>query len=274
MYELIRHIIKFSNLLVFLLLEVIALVLVFRSNPYPRSAALTSANRLAAWENAQVSSITDYFSLRGRNELLNQENAHLRSQLDQYEQIIGRRTAKEISDALARETYYIPARVIAYDARDSHNLLTIDCGLAEGIRPGQGVRASEGAVGIVAEVSEHYALVVPLIHTEAALSCCFVSDNYRCNLHWNGVSIDRLQLGEVALHRQVEEGEPIVTSGLGAAFPAGIPVGEVVSSKLRDGDSYYTITVKPAVDFRKLRYVQVVVNTATDEIKALRNEMD
>ena len=73
---------------------------------------------------------------------------------------------------------------------------------------------------------------------------------------------------------QVNRGYTIVTSGLSPIFPADIPVGIVENAELGEGDSYYTIRVRLATNFRRLKYVEVIENDDLEEINALENGLD
>jgi rod shape-determining protein MreC len=57
----------------------------------------------------------------------------------------------------------------------------------------------------------------------------------------------------------VEEGDLIVTSGLGGSFPKGIPVGTVSSVTKTKRGMFQQITVTPAVNFSQLEYLIVIL---------------
>lgn len=256
----------------FWVLQAVAMALVVWGNPYPKSSVLTAANRAIAWQHEQVAKVTDYFDLSSQNETLQAENAELRSMLSVLLEQQDDSIAKSIGDSVAGEIRYIPAHVVHSQRRGGHNYLTIDRGSADGLRSGMGVRSAEGAAGIVATVGEHYSLVVPIIHTRAILSTAILHDGYRCSLSWDGADYRTAQLQDVATHVRVNRGDTIVTSGVTEAFPAGIMVGVVSRCSLGNGDSYYTIDVRLATDFRRLRYVQVIDNPANREIEELNHE--
>jgi rod shape-determining protein MreC len=53
--------------------------------------------------------------------------------------------------------------------------------------------------------------------------------------------------------------DKVVTSGLGGAFPPGIPVGHVTSVTDKDYDMFQEVTVESVVDFSRLRAVMVLL---------------
>ena len=81
MRNILRLIIRFQNVFLFLLLEAIAFVIIFNNNPYQRSTFLNSGNALAGTINEHTRTITDYFQLRNDNEMLSAENAALKNLL-------------------------------------------------------------------------------------------------------------------------------------------------------------------------------------------------
>lgn len=263
MRTLLKIVQRYSNFLVFLALEVAAFMLITRNHAYPRSSILSTANSIIAWQHEQISSIRDYFFLDDQNEELARENAELRNQLSALE-----------SQLTGDSIHYMDAKVVQMTTHKLHNYLTINRGSRDGIVRGQGVRNADGAVGIIRTVGKNYSIVLPLINTHTNLSCRFAKNDYVGTLQWNGKDIHFAQLTDVASHMDVQPGDTIVTSGLSPVFPEGIPVGIVENCSLGSGDSYYTIRVRLQVDFKRLRYIEIVQNGHLKELEELRNGLD
>ena len=81
MKNLLQFITRYSNFLIFLILEVVAFILITTTNHYQQSATWSAANRFVASIQQTMTNISDYFSLRKENEKLLQENADLKTQL-------------------------------------------------------------------------------------------------------------------------------------------------------------------------------------------------
>ena len=224
---------------------------------------LSTANGFVAWQYEQVSAVGDYFSLKGQNEALAKENAELRNQLSALE-------AQLSGDSI----YYKEGKVVQMTTNKLHNYLTINRGSRDGLVRGQGVINGEGVVGIVRTVGRNYSIVIPLINTHTNLSCRFAKNDYVGTLQWDGRDCRFAQLADVATHIDVQPGDSIVTSGLSNGFPAGIPVGIVENCTRKEGDSYYTIQVRLQVDFKRLRYIELVQNMNMNELEELRNGLD
>ncbi|MGN1248183.1 MAG: rod shape-determining protein MreC, partial [Paludibacteraceae bacterium] len=165
---------------------------------------------------------------------------------------------------------YREGKVVQMTMNGMRNYLTINRGEEDGVYEGMGVRNDEGAVGIVATVGKHYSVVLPLINIETRLSCRFLKNDYIGTLQWDGGDTRFADLADVATHLEVNIGDTIVTSGLSTSFPAGVPVGVVEECRLEEGASYYTVRVRLATDFRRLRHIEVIDNEDVEEINGLR----
>lgn len=273
MKDLLGFIVKYSNLLVLLALEVVAFMLFVNGNDYPHSTMLSTANTLAAKQYEMESSVANYFSLRSRNNELSLENAILRMKVEELQALVNDSLANSAND-YRDGNRYIPAMVIQSERRLSHNYLTINRGEKDGIRKGMGVRNNDGVVGIVCTVGEHYSVIIPIIHTASRISCTIAKNNYAGVVIWPGNSDHYALMEDVAIHVDVTEGDTVVSSGLTTAFPKGIPVGIVENCHINEGDSYYTIRLRLTTDFRSLDYVQVIDNRSENEIKQLLNGLD
>ena len=263
MQNLLKILLRYSNFLVFIILEVAAFMLFSYNNAYPRSSILSTANNVVAWQHEQIADINNYFHLRSVNEELAAENAALRNQIYSMDSSKNR-------DVI----HYESAKVVHMTTDQLHNYLTINRGSIDGIQRGQGIRNADGVVGIVRTVGPNYSVVLPIISTLSNLSCRFTKNDYLGTLQWDGKDIRFAQLADVSSHMVVNPGDTIVTSGLGPVFPEGIPVGIVENSILKDGESYYRIRVRLHTNFKRLKYVEVVQNAHQQELEELENGLD
>jgi rod shape-determining protein MreC len=58
----------------------------------------------------------------------------------------------------------------------------------------------------------------------------------------------------------VEDGDVVITSGLGGGYPPDLIVGQVLNVRKRDYELFQQATVQPAVDFARLEIVLVITN--------------
>ena len=274
MRNLLHFLARYSNFLIFIILEVVAFILIITTNGYQQSAVSSSANKVVARVQQWNTSIVDYFHLRSVNEQLAEENAMLRTQLMQQANIIESITERDSQYVYAHlDMDYIPAKVVGITTNKQHNYLTINKGKRDGLTEDMGVICSDGVVGITSAVGEKYALVVPLIHTKMNLSCELLKNHYACGTQWNGRNYRYVQATDISRHIVVNLGDTVVTSGLTTNFPEGIMVGIVEKTELDDSDNYHRTTIRLSTDYKKIKYVQVIRNRNT-ESQTLWNGLD
>jgi rod shape-determining protein MreC len=64
---------------------------------------------------------------------------------------------------------------------------------------------------------------------------------------------------------EVNVGDLLVTSGVGRAFPRGIPVARVTRVVRRDFGMYQVVEAVPTVDFSRLEEVLIITSPPGDE---------
>lgn len=275
MRNLWQLIVKYSNLLLFLLLEVVALFFVFSRNGLPHSAWCSSANYVVGSFYQTVDKVFDYFFLRHENDRLVAENVELQNYITRLENQLEGLRETQLPDTVPayvyaeKDLHYIPAKVINFSTSSQRNYLTLNKGARDGIEENMGVVDQDGVVGIVRAVSDRFSVVIPVINNAFSVSCRFLSNDKLGPLHWDGVDYRYAQLEDIARHVEVHEGDTLVTSGLSDAFPEGVRVGVVEKAELGENDAYYHIKVRLAADFHRLGYVQIIQNKALVEQRQL-----
>ena len=67
----------------------------------------------------------------------------------------------------------------------------------------------------------------------------------------------------------MEDGDVVITSGLGGGYPPDLIVGQVLNVRKRDYELFQQATVQPAVDFARLEIVLVITNFRPVDIEPL-----
>jgi rod shape-determining protein MreC len=148
------------------------------------------------------------------------------------------------------------AEVIGDAAAPDFRTMTIDKGTSDGLRPDMAVIAPAGVVGRVVVPSLRAAKVQLLIDRNAAAGALIARS--RAQGVVVGEGDERLRMEYVSEVADVAKGDLVVTSGIDGIFPKGFVIG-VVESVDKAGGMYKRIVVKPAVDFRSLEEVLVVL---------------
>lgn len=262
---------KYNAFFLFLLFFGFSLFLVIRNNVFQRSYAFNSSNKIVGNIYFHVNEFTRYFNLGKANTLLAEENAMLRQQAGQS-MYNNRVEEVQVDDSLYKQRYsYMVARVINNSTHQKSNYITIDRGSQQGIAPGMGVISSNGIVGIVLNVSPHFATIQSVLHPDTRISATLDTVNAFGSLVWGGNVIDptKAVLRDIPNHIKVKAGEKVVTTGY-SLFPAHIPVGQVIKTGM-SGDSFLDIEVLLATDFSTLQYVYVVKDRMGEEKKELES---
>jgi rod shape-determining protein MreC len=110
------------------------------------------------------------------------------------------------------------------------------------------------------------------LNPKSKLSCKLKSGDYYGSLSWDGRDIQYANLEELPNHVEFQKGDTIVTSGFSAIFPPGIRVGTVVDMDNTRDHNFYSLRVKLATDFQRLKNVRVVQNDFQYEQMAVERE--
>ena len=282
MHNLTEFLAKHNHWFVFLVLEVVSMVLLFRYNSYQGSVWFSSANAVTGKVYEWDSAVESFFSLSGVNSQLTQRNAFLEQQVRMLDDSIARLTRSQEAAVTRLSSMVpfqgcrlIPAKVVANMVNRYDNLITIDKGSADGVKRDMGVVCGMGVVGIVYLVSEHYSIVIPALNSHSNISCTIQRRGYFGYLRWRGGSSQLAYLEDVPRHAHFKLGDNVVTSGYSSVFPPGVMVGKVLHVfNSADGLSY-RVQVKLSTDFARLRDVCLVDDSALQErIDLLRAAQD
>jgi rod shape-determining protein MreC len=263
MRTLLRFIQKYSNLLLFLLLEAIAIAFMIQGSSYQRSKLIGLNRELTGFIYSKVDGAREYFSLKEVNQQLAEENLDLRNKLDLLSAKVD--TTLIISESQDSYRYfYLPSRVVRNTVYKQYNFITLDKGKKDGVFKDMGVISDQGLVGIVLESSNNFATVIPILNRDFKLSVKIKSNNYAGILQWEGDSPRYAILTEIPFHVNISEGDTILTSGFSSIFPEGIEVGRIDSYVLEQGN-FYDIRVSLSTDFQQLFHVNVIRNFRQEE---------
>jgi len=270
MKTLFRFIQKYSNLLLFLLLEIIAVILMVQGSGFQRSKLIALNRQTTGYIYSKVHGAREYFSLKEVNQQLSEENLKLRNRLD----ILSSRldSATVISDFEGGHHYFfIQSRIVQNSIFKQYNYLTLNKGKKQGVFRDMGVISDRGLVGIVLESSANFATVIPVINRDFRLSAKIKSNNYSGILQWEGSSPRYAILTEIPFHVELVAGDTIITSGFSSIFPEGIEVGRIESFSLEKGN-FYDIRIELFTDFQRLYHVNVIRNYRQEEQLNLENQ--
>lgn len=213
---------------------------------------------------------------------LHEENEHLKTMLAQYTRdkayynsiaAENKRLQDDLNFTERQKQMNLPykyriAQVTSINVADPFNqTLNLNLGSKNGVRQGMPVISTEGVVGIVSRVFEFSSTVQLLTNMDEkdpnspAISATVLGkENKSFGViesydHSSGTFLmTRIQEDD-----ELEEGDTIVSSGLGGSFPKGLVLGQVVSRQVGDIGLTHSATVKPAATYRDWRELFVVI---------------
>lgn len=182
-------------------------------------------------------------------QLLRKENKELRSMLDKNESLGG----------------YTPiqATVIARGPEERwYKQLTINRGEQHGVQKGMAVITGKGMIGKIQSTSQVTSTIQllsgfggsNLIHAKV------VGDDNQYGLIEGGYDEEKkaLLLKEIPYDAKIEEGQLVVSSGMGGVFPSGLEIGKVREVVIDEYGLTQLAYVEPAADFYEINHVSVV----------------
>ena len=268
MKEIIKLILKYHFTIIFILLEIVSFSLIILHNEYQRAIFSESASTLFGNISSTITSIKDYFRLKEINESLAKENILLKNRLEAYEFLQDTIIQRTVVEGSIPVYEYIGAKQVNATYNRTKNYITLNRGRKNGLQKEMAVCTPEGIVGLIQDLSDHFAVVIPLINVDARISAKIKKNNYYGSLQWDGNDYAYSYLNDIPYHVEVNAGDTIVTSGLSKIFPEGIVVGYVESVD-KVTANFLKIKVKLAVDFKRINHVYVILNNKKNEQTSL-----
>lgn len=285
MDKLLEFLHKYRHWFVFLILETIALVTYLSGSLYSRSLGWYATSAVFGRVNELMTEGWSYVGLRPRNEELLRENARLRTAYTllarqmQDAEAHGVLPRLHATDSLPIDpSAVIIARVVNRVTHTSEVYYTINKGRRDGIETDMGVMSASGVVGAVMAVSDHYALVIPVLNPKIRLACTLLGQEVSGTLTASSSpNANEAILSNVPPHAHPQIGDTITTSGYSYLFPEGMMVGTIADSvpaRLKgSAGTFANYPVHLSTDFQGLRYVYVIREKPTHEVRALEDSI-
>ncbi len=253
-------------LVLFVLLQMISLLLLFNSYSYHKSLAFNTVSDFSGSVFASIDGIVDYFNLKTENIALVEENARLNTYLSASLNTAD--TAQPDGDTIYQ---YKSANVVSNTVNRRNNFITIDKGRLDGVEKEMGVLSGNGIAGIVIGVSDHYALIMSLLHQNAVISARIKKNNQLVNVAWNTRDYLVGTVIDIPAHIQLDEGDTIVSSGNSLIFPKDIPIGTIISHQKSANKGLEEALFTFSTDFNSLGHVYIIFNRHKQEQLELIN---
>jgi rod shape-determining protein MreC len=260
MRNLWNFIIQYQVILVFIVLQGLAMSWFVSSHGYPRGAWVRLAlDCESAWQG-QIYEWRNRAELSDQNFQLLEENARLRSSLGSPSSI-----------QLAKRSQFTAAEVIRATWTQNQNYFILDRGEEQGVHAGQGVITSGAALGKIIETTHAYSLGIPLIHNQIDWSARIGATGAIGRLKWDGGDRTAGMLFDIPRSAAFSPGDSVITTGFQGVFPPKLLFGIVADEEPFFDGEFLNVPVNWAVDFQSLRYVQLAETTDANQIDSLQN---
>lgn len=260
---------KFGAHILFIGLEVLCFYLIVNFNKTQKDIYLNSASLFAGKLNEKVDNARDYMYLKEINDSLQRENANLLEAMINSSN--NNNQGVSVLDSQLMQYELIPSSICNKTVHLRNNYFTLCDGKKVGIKEGMGVISKKGIVGVVSNVSNNYAKVLPIINSLSHISAAIKNKNFFGTLLWTDTNPLKITMEEVPKHAHIAEGDTIITSGYSTHFPKGIEIGTIANFIVDRGSANYTIEVNLNNDLTNLEYVYVINNRLAIEQDSLQN---
>ena len=218
--------------------------------------------------------VSDFFrGIFNRGDLV-RENERLREELERLQTETAatedaQRRLQELEEALGvkenrPDDVFVVADVIAQDPSGFKRALAIDRGSKDGLDEGMVVLSKSGSlVGVVSLVYEEFAWLRLISDPNNAVNIAVLTGGEEGS-EARGVAVgdlrSRLSLEMLPTEAQIQEGDLVITSGLGGNYPRTLLLGSVTSVEEKPQALAKRATMEPAADLSSLDTVLIITN--------------
>lgn len=215
--------------------------------------------------------IGNLFSFIKSISTLKKENTQLKAQVEELKlKLVDYQKIKAENEELNKMLQFknsdnysvVSANVIGRVGDNWFNTIIIDVGNNEGIKKGQYVRAADGLVGKVIEVGLSSSKVMTILDDNLKIPVV-VNETSDTGL-LIGSSLDKVcKVSYLPNDTKADKGNLIITNNITTdsevIVPSGVIVGTIESIDYDKINLSKVATIKPAVDFSRIKKVQVIV---------------
>ncbi len=240
---------------------------------YPLRVIVDAPARLWSWMSEQTRSRDD----------LQRENAELREENRQTRVRLMRMSALEAENDRLRAMLEARrqvrddvrvAEIMSVDANPFRHTVILDVGSSEGVYDGQAVIDANGVVGQIIQASPMSSQAILISDPGHALPVEVNRSGLRTIAYGTG-DFGRLDLPGLTNNADIQEGDLLVTSGLGGAFPRGYPVALVDTIIRIPQNPFADISAAPTAALDRTREIMLVWSQPrTDEAPATDDPAD
>ncbi len=270
---------RFSVFIIFLVMQIVALVMLFTDNRFHNTVFGMVSNEVSGNINKRVNRAEEFLSLSDQNKKLREQNAVLLSMMPSgilktdsaYKLVTD--TVKLDSLKEYRQYQYLSAKIISNSVFLQQNYIMLHRGSAEGVAPNMAVVGMDGIIGTVVHVSENMSLVMSLLNRQSKVIATLKKGSGLGEVSWDGKDPRYLVLTKIPKTVVIKKGDTVVSSPYSDKFPPGLPIGTVYRVEQDQETNTYILLVKTAVDFYNVQHAYAVKNLLQEEMNELKRKL-
>jgi rod shape-determining protein MreC len=197
--------------------------------------------------------------LQLENSRLNAERLLTQARLQRYAALEAENTrlrAMLEATASVRDQVRV-AEIMSVSSNPFRHVLVVDKGTRDGVFDGQALIDADGVVGQIIEAGVLSSQGILISDPDHALPVEVNRNGLRTIAVGTG-EFDRLVLPFLPNNADVREGDLLVTSGLGGAFPAGYPVAIVDSVVRIPQEPFAAVSAQPSAALNQVREIMLI----------------
>ncbi|MDY6977536.1 MAG: rod shape-determining protein MreC [Pseudomonadota bacterium] len=200
--------------------------------------------------------LTSKEQLLAENQKLNNQLLLMSEKLQQYD-VIAKENAqlRELLQAPVRlSSKKMVAELMAVDKNPYSQQVVINKGAIDGVYPSQPVLDDKGVVGQVMEVGSTNSRVLLIADVTHAIPVRSLRNDIRFIATGSG-ALNELYLEHVPHSVDIQEGDTLISSGLGKVFPEGYPVATVTQVVRDESRPFARVIATPQANLDRLRHL-------------------
>ena len=259
----------------FLLLQIIALVLIFSRNSMQQSWISAQTAAFNSWVSGYIDEGASYLKLKQVNEDLVAQNKKL------MEELYGKGASKKpvfrkVHDTIGGGQIYtfVDGDIVFNSINRKDNYFTINRGKNDGVFPKMGVMSPKGIAGIVINTTDKYSLVQSVLSVnKIRINAALKNSGYFGTLTWRGDNSRIMHLSDIPKYVSLKVGDTIVTDGKSSIFPQGVMIGRVSGYEVDSKTGFWDIAVELSEKMGTASKVFVVKNLKKAEVQKIQDTL-
>lgn len=223
---------------------------------YPLHLAADFPSR---WMRTARERLANEAQLRALNEELARENLLLKARQQLFEALEAEnmRLRDLLGSSFSIGDRVLIAEILTVDLAPTRQQVMINKGSHSGVFVGQPVLDANAVMGQVVRVSPYSAVVLLITDSDHALPVEVNRNGQRSIAAGTGVG-QELELLYIPKNADIQEGDLLVTSGMGQRFPPGYPVARVTQVRQDSDNPFLTVLAEPTARLDRSREVLLV----------------